>query len=389
MRLSRAYCVALVGVFLLSFVCLSVGINKVRIASTLPDPISKIPAQDESLYSHIAIHMATEQNWLTPMFLGRYLLYKPPLLVWLSGLSMKVLGVSLFSLRLPLLLAGALAATLIFIWLRRLRPDAPLAAAVAFLLLVSNRHWHVFYRICQADGLLATAIVGSLLCLLLDPRLEKRLSLLIFAIFTAAAILSKSVAGFLPLGALLVYCALQRGGQRPSRRRAIELFLLTGAFALPWHLYQLIAHPRWFWADYVQLQLLSFGLNPPSQVSAESHLVFYLKRLFLTDPVLVGFALVATPSFVIAARRRDSAGTTLLFSWLAVSGIGLLAFQYRNAHYLLSVIPALCILAAGYGPLAGKHRQLLVIAGLCTLFFAKVYFVNGPWRLNFRGIPGL
>jgi len=38
------------------------------------------------------------------------LLYKPPLLVWLSEASMQLFGTSLVSLRLPVLLAGALAA---------------------------------------------------------------------------------------------------------------------------------------------------------------------------------------------------------------------------------------------------------------------------------------
>ena len=57
--------------------------------------------------------MATRGNWLTMTFLDRFVLFKPPLLMWLSGLSAKIFGISSLPLRLPSLLSGALICLLI------------------------------------------------------------------------------------------------------------------------------------------------------------------------------------------------------------------------------------------------------------------------------------
>jgi 4-amino-4-deoxy-L-arabinose transferase-like glycosyltransferase len=37
-----------------------------------------IAARDEALYSHTALRMARQGDWLTPRFLDRLALYKPP-----------------------------------------------------------------------------------------------------------------------------------------------------------------------------------------------------------------------------------------------------------------------------------------------------------------------
>src|ERR1035441_3305335 len=60
--------------------------------------------------------MARQGDWLTPRFMGRYALYKPPLLIWAAAASSKLLGVSRLSLRLPIALLSALALGLIFLW---------------------------------------------------------------------------------------------------------------------------------------------------------------------------------------------------------------------------------------------------------------------------------
>ena len=100
---------ALCAVALLALACLLLRAARVGLAGDYIDPISKITAQDEALYSHSAIAMAREGAWLTPRFMGRYALYKPPLLVWTAGVSAKLLGISRLSLRLPSAILSALA----------------------------------------------------------------------------------------------------------------------------------------------------------------------------------------------------------------------------------------------------------------------------------------
>src|SRR5690349_6195528 len=107
---------AMVAVFCVVVALLAVRAARLHIADTYLDPVGLVDAQDEAMYASSASHMASQGNWLTPIFQGRYALYRPPLLIWLAAASAKVLGASAFALRLPAILAGALTAVLVFLW---------------------------------------------------------------------------------------------------------------------------------------------------------------------------------------------------------------------------------------------------------------------------------
>jgi hypothetical protein len=364
-------------VFVAALVILGYGFEKPSIANAIPDPISRFRAQDEALYAHIALHMARSGDWLTPHYLGRLLMYKPPLLAWLAGISVKVLGMSLFALRLPALLAGALGAVLIFAWPKRLG-----AGAIAALLLVSDPLWHTFSRLCQTDILHAAFLTAAMFCLAFDPKLCKRSSFWAFALLSALGIMVKSVSGLLAPLALLVYWAMARKDERPTGRRLLGLLLAIGALAAPWHVYQLIVHAKWFWADYVQYQLLSYGVRPPSQVSSDGAAIFYLRRLWLADPVLCLLALLAVPWFAQAVWRRTSPHTAVLAAWIAVEAAALLLFQYHSVHYAVALVPPLCLIAGQFGPLTNARVRAVVGIALCGLFVAKVTY-PGTWWLPY------
>jgi len=184
---------------------------------------------------------------------------------------------------------------------------------------------------------------------------------------------------------LLVFGGLMRGDQRPSTRRILQVCLVAGALALPWHAYQLVVHRQWFWTEYVKVQLLGIGLHPSWQGSREGQLWFYLKRLTLTDPVLGVLILVALPSFWVALRKRNSVRPVLLASWIIVATASLAVFQAQNVAYLVNLIPALSILAAAHGPWLVKGKQSFAIGALCVLFFVKAGFGSQPWGLPFLG----
>src|ERR1039457_6288836 len=93
----RAFC----AVALLALACLLVRAARVGLTGDYIDPVGKIAAQDEGYYANQAIAMAREGGWLTPRFMGRYALFKPPLVVWAAAVSSKILGVSRLGLRLP------------------------------------------------------------------------------------------------------------------------------------------------------------------------------------------------------------------------------------------------------------------------------------------------
>ncbi|HEV2691125.1 MAG TPA: hypothetical protein VGV35_21360, partial [Bryobacteraceae bacterium] len=205
-----------------------------------------------------------------------------------------------------------------------------------------------------------------------------------FGIFTATAIMTKSAAGALPILVLLLFALLIRKESRPRWIAVVEACLLTALLVAPWHLYQLFAHRHWFWADYVETQLLGYGTHPPFQLTSEIPLVFYAKRLFLVDPVLLLLAAIALPALVIAMKRRENVLPVLLAAWLAITCVALSSFQARgNFRWVMLLLPPLCLLAGCLGPLVSGARQKWLIGILCVAFAVKASAGTKLWGLSF------
>jgi hypothetical protein len=371
---------ALCVVAVLALACLLIRAARVGLAGDYVDPIGKITAQDEALYSSSAIHMAHEGDWLTPRFMGRYALYKPPMLVWLAAFSARIAGISTFALRFPVALLCALGAGLVFLWAAEMRSwQAGVCAAV---LLASSHLWHVLGSLCMTDGVLVAFYIGAMYCLFSDPWLESRPWLWGFAISAAGAILTKGIAGVLPLGALALYWLAAPRAYKPSFGRVCLAAALALALAAPWFLYQLAVHPRWFWTEHFAIEIFGYGGGAPPQTSQENHALFYLMRMALLDPILVAAFVAAAPAFITAIRKR-SPGATLLLSWIAIVIASISVWQYRNASYLLPMIPALAIVVTAFGPVANMRPAWWMLPIAAAVFFLKTVAPFAPWGISF------
>jgi 4-amino-4-deoxy-L-arabinose transferase-like glycosyltransferase len=372
---------ALCAVASLALACLLVRAARVGLAGDYLDPIDKITSQDEASYAHTAIAMAKGGDWLTPRFMGRYALYKPPLLTWAAAASGKALGISRISLRLPIAIVSALALGLIFLWAGEV--GGWQAGAVAAGLLLSNHLWHTLAGLCMTDGLLLGFTIAALYALFCDPWLESRAALWGYSGAVAAAILTKGIAGTLPLAVLGLYWLAARRQERPAFLRVCAAGALALALAAPWFVYQLAVHGRWFWTEHIAVEILGFGAGAPPQTSLENPVLFYVMRLAATDPLLLAAAAVAIPAFLRELRGRRSA-PVLVAVWMAVTLAATLGWQYRNAAYLLPLVPALGLMAAGWGPFRTRQYAPWMLAALAAGLLIKVSAPEQPWGLDYR-----
>jgi hypothetical protein len=273
------------SVFVLAVAWLSWGIWDVTLASGFTDPVRQIRTQDEALYSSISIGMAERNEWLTPRFMGRLAFVKPWLAYLPAAVSVKVFGVSNWSLRLPALLLGAFALTLAW----------RMAGWGAFCLLGANATFFTLARANMTDVPLLAFTMAAL---------QGGWG------WAAAGVMVKSVAA---LPAVIF-----------ERRN----WLWIAAAVAPWHLYHLVVNTEWYWKEHILDEHLHWGLAAAAQEPAWR---FYPVRAWEADPVL---ALAALPLLI---WRRDL--------WLGLAIGTLFLFGYRNPTYLLPVFAATALLA--------------------------------------------
>ena len=319
-------------VFAAAALYLGWGVGSLPLASGYTDPVRKVRPQDEAHYSSISIGMAERGEWLTPRFLGRLALVKPIGAFLPTALSVRLFGDNLWSLRLFAVLCGAGAIAALYRWQ---------GLSAAFLLAANP----LFFFLSRRNMTDVPVLCATLLALYWWNRSEGRA-----AAALAWSVLTKSVAGLAP--ALILYKHWPR------------IVLMAAALIAPWHIYQAIQNPVWYWNEHILDEHLQWGLNTPENAAAESHAIFYSTRAWAWDPLLATLAPLALLFCLYRKRYTEAA-------WLAVSVAVLFAFGYRNATYLLPVFAAT---AAAAGP----HIHWALAAGVLALRLATAGISHAP-----------
>jgi 4-amino-4-deoxy-L-arabinose transferase-like glycosyltransferase len=345
-------------VCVLAFLALAWNLWGTGLAAGYLDPVGRVAPQDEAVYSSTALAMLRSGDWLTPRFLDRYVLYKPPLAYWMSASAAAVLGPTPFAFRLPSLLCAALTVALVFRIAER--SAGPWGAIAAALLVIQSP---LFFQAARRNLMDAPLTLCFALAawLLLDRERARPVAL---GLVCGAAILVKSIAGLLVLAMAGVALA-----KRP--RALAHMAAVAAAVAAPWFLYQAAVHPHWLWRELMLSEILGFGTSAPRQTSQESHILFYVRRAWATDPLIV--VLLAT-----ALWRRPPLVPAV---WLGIVLAGALAFSYRNAMYLVPAVPAAAILVAPH-----LRRSAPAWAAVLAITFALRAGSGGyqPWGLPYE-----
>ncbi len=198
------------NIYTLAYVALAALVYTILFAH-----LERIPLQiwDEAHRAVNAQEILKNNQWLVITFDGTPDLYgtKPPMLVWLQAVFMKLFGIGELAVRLPSALAGLGLCLLIFISLKKdLR--ATWVSFIAVLVLLSS--WGFVYRhgvrFGDTDVLLS---FFAAICLMNYYRSIKSLTGKYFYytfIFMAFATLTKSVAFFMFLPGLLFFTLYKR-----------------------------------------------------------------------------------------------------------------------------------------------------------------------------------
>lgn len=221
---------------------------------------------DEAIYANNAFEMILHGNWWVPTNNGEPTTYniKPPLVLWMQALWIKMLGPTEWALRLPSAIAAFLTVLGLFVFARR-NLSVPVGGLAAGILLTSPGfvRLHVA-RTGDPDAVLVFFITAYTLTLfeyLSRQQTRDQVYWALMGLLVFGAFMAKSIAGLMPLpGLALAMLSLPKGrkalGQRlPWISAGIVLILVAAYYLLR----------EWKQPGYFQLvwttEVARYGLN--------------------------------------------------------------------------------------------------------------------------------
>lgn len=206
-----------------------------------------LSAPDEGRYMEIPREMALQEDYVTPRLNGVKYFEKPPLMYWLTSLSIKIFGVNEWAGRAWPALLGLLGCLVVYAFGTRFFSRK--VGVVSALVLASNILFYAHSRLMILDMGVTFFISLSLLSFLwatqtLDRR-EQSWALAIFFSSAACSTLTKGLIGMaIPGSIILLWVAFTRNLEALKlafKPWGIILFLLIAA---PWHILASVHNPE-------------------------------------------------------------------------------------------------------------------------------------------------
>jgi len=327
---------------------------------------------DEGRYGEIGRWMLVSGDWLTPRLDGIPFFHKPPLLHWLSAISLSLFGVSELALRLVPALHAGLMITALYLAARTVSSEV--IARRAAIMLGSSLTFLVGGQYINHDMLVATwiglAIWAFAFAFMAGDKPNAWLARLGF-VACALGMLSKGLIGIaLPGLVMFVWLIWTRQFKKVLYLPWLSGLALFAVVALPWFLLAQQTYPEFFNYMFVGQQ---FNRYTAATYNNPQPWWFYLVALGLLLFPWVFFALgqVRRVTSMTLASSIDLPAVWWRLCWAWVLAI-LVFFSIPHSKlvgYIVPVTPALALLAAVGWQRTMAHRA---VAGKLFVGFVVV-----------------
>ena len=300
---------------------------------------------DEPRYAQVAQEMAESGDYVTPTLEGRPWLEKTPLLFWVEALSFKLLGVSEFTARLPVVLLAILGALGLAAMVGVLGDER--RGILTYLALVTSGMYAAFARAGSTDLPLAVSLTGALaLGYFWHLRGGLRWAGLTGAML-GLAVLAKGPVAILLFAAVFFVFFLVMGSVKWRIREAFLALAAMLAVAAPWFALVWTRNGEdFFWTFWVNHHVARYVTD----LHHHAQPFWYYLPFVLVGSFPWGFLL---PSSAIEMWRHRRSLTTprvnlslFLWIWALVPLAFFSAGGSKLPGYILPVIPPLAALAA-------------------------------------------
>ena len=310
-----------------------------------------LTSPNEGLYAEVAREMNETGQFVIPRANGVVYLEKPPLLYWLTAVSMRLSGENAFAARLPSALAAIVTVVIVVAAGRRLFGSR--AGMLSGVVLATSLGFALVARQVLFDSLLTLWTTVALLGFWFgtetadETRLSPKRWLLAGYAALGLAVLTKGLVGLtIPTLIVLAYALFARDGERLRRAISAPGLLLLLAVAAPWHVIAGLRQKQFFWFYFVNEHWLRFlGKREPADFHADP-IFAPAAALFLLPLPWSAFLPAAVRSDLWGPRR--SRESVFLISWILAPVVFFTLSQTRTYYYLLPAVPPIALLLGRY-----------------------------------------
>ncbi len=299
---------------------------------------------DDALYAHESRQMLSTGDWWNIRYNGNLNFEYPPMFLWLAALSMSLWGITDFAAKFPSAVAGLLTILAVFFLGRKLRKGLFFAACAAWILMLSQ-YFLKYSMHAMTDAPYTFFFTAAVLFYVLG--VEKPGWVLLTGVAVAAAVLTRSVVGYIPLAVIAVHSVAARQSRFLRSPQFIAAVFL--AFLLPsvWYLPQYLAHGEAFFEHH--FAFISSKAASEGQFDASKFLWGLAKYPILLLKLYwpwLPFMLIGLWSAAKCAVNRRESSAVLLAVWVfLVVGLFSLA-EAKTLRYILPAFPAFALLSA-------------------------------------------
>ncbi len=304
--------------------------------------------EDAAIYARVAREILQTKDWITLHFNGQVWFDKPPLCIWLTALSIKLLGMNEFALRFWHVLFGIGGIVVTYIIAKELFDQS--TARLSSLILATAVLYFYQVRSPLQDIPLTFFIALSLCFFLFFIRREKYLFLYLFWLSLSLAVLTKGLVGMVLPGLIVLFYIIFVKKLVLLRKKSFWIHCILGlliflAMAAPWHIIEYIRHGKNFIYEYFTVRTFGRYLYPvDSATNIPDPKWVYLPNMFvffLPWSIFIPFAFI----YAFKKLSRKSTSSLFILLWFIII---LCFFSFSSGRKLPKYIgpsfPALAIM---------------------------------------------
>lgn len=294
---------------------------------------------DEGIYANVNLELFRSQDWTKLTYFGADFLEKPPLQFWATFPLIGILGPTELAIRLWSVVAGIGTVLLLGVWTwQATRKKIPALLVGVMFALGRFALIHVF-RTGDLDGLMTFFITLAMYAYWRSPGAPRWMFM--WGAASAAAVMTKSVAGLVPVIVVGADLLLTRGWRKIGWGNIVWGIVAFLTLAAPWHIVESLRFGRAFWDSYLGLHVIE---RTTESLFTKTPWYWYLgiiRDRFFPFSFLVPLALWSAWQ---QWRREHDDLRRIAVLWSVTVLCIFTIIQTRREWYIIALYPALVLL---------------------------------------------